>query len=113
MLAIIEHKQELLRAESSRDAFGCHRAASDLEPERPSNGDWNKVRIRHQAELGDPHPIGKLVEQVTADLEGQTRLADASSSDQGDEPMSRHESGRLGELDLPANQIRRGRRKVR
>ena len=113
MLAIIEHKQELLRAERTRDPFGCYRTAGDLEPERSSDGDRDKVGIGQRPELGDPHPVGKVGSQVTRDLEAQSRLPDASSSDQGDEPMSRQESGRLGELDLAANQLRGRRRKVR
>jgi len=113
MLAIIEHKQELLRANLARDPLRCYRTDGNLKPERSSDGDRDKVRIGQRPELGDPHSVGKIGSQVTRDLETQSRLADASSSDQGDEPASPHESGRLRELNLAANQLRRRRRKVR
>jgi len=104
MLAIIEHKQELLRAERSRNTFRCHCAGGEIEPEHPSDGDRDKVGIGQNPELGDPHPIGKPGQHLARDLAAQSALADTSRSDQGDEPMSRHESGRLGELGLPADQ---------
>ncbi len=113
MLAIIEHKQEMLRAELARDPFRRYPTADNLDPERSSDGDWDKVGIGQRPELGDPHAVRKVGSKAARDLEAQSRLPNASSSDQRDEPMSPHQSGRFGELGLSTNKIRPRCRKVR
>jgi hypothetical protein len=46
-------------------------------------------------------------------FEGELRLSDASSANQGDEPMVGHEADHLVDLDVSADQIRCRRRDVR
>ena len=83
------------------------------EAERARHSGRDKLSTRQRAELGDEYAIGKFGQQVLADLQGQSRLADAAAADQADQPMFDDQSGDLSQLGLSIDQFRNRLRKVR
>ena len=113
MLAIVEHKHELLRAERVRDGLRRCRARSEFEPERGSDGDRDEVGIGQRRQLDGPNPIGEFRQQVSCDLKAEPGLADASGAGQGDEAMGGAEVQDLGQLGVAADQFGNRLRQVR
>ena len=77
---------------SRRRADGCARHGGDL----PTFGG---------IVAGDPHPVGKFGLHLLRDLEAEAPLADLSLTDRRNQPIGRHEVGRLGERGFSAGQF--------
>ncbi len=76
----------------------------------------HEPRVRHRRELDEPDAVGVVVDDLGADLQRQSRLADAAGAGQRQQPRRREESADLGELalapdergDLERQVVRRG-----
>ena len=73
MLAIVEHKHELLRTERIRDGLRRYLTRSEFEPERGGDGDRDEVGIGQRRQLGGPDPIGEF--WIIGDVPTQSRAA--------------------------------------
>ena len=105
MLAIVEHKQDMLSAQRAGHTLGCGGAGDDFEAKCGRDGGRNEVGVGERREFGGPDSVRELRQQSAGSLEGESRLADAAGAGEGDEPML---SGKLHDLPqfvIPADQF--------
>jgi hypothetical protein len=86
---------------------------SKIQPERGRDGGRDKLGIRPRRQLDDPDPIGKSWQQMSANLESEACLANATRADQRDKTLTGAELHDLVQLDFAPNQFRNRFRQIR
>ncbi len=112
VLAVVEHEQELLRAQVVDDALGERHARSQCHPERAGDHLDRFLLVAGHRQLAQPRAVGVLLREVLGDLHREPRLPDPAG------PRDRHERyvaellGDRADGVLPPDERRRLRREV-
>ncbi len=105
MLAIVHYQQRPPAGERLRDALRRRLAAAQIQSDSGRDGGGNQARIREGGELGQPHPVGKVRQQLAGKGKRKSGLPDAAGAGQRDEPMLADEAHHLIDLGIPAYQL--------
>jgi hypothetical protein len=86
MLAVVENQEDALvlqeRLQTRKRLVRVNRYPEGRSDRRSDEG-----RIRHRPELDETDRAAEIVEQRMSDVDGDRRLADASSANDGQEPV--------------------------
>ncbi len=105
MLTAIQDQQEPLPANGGPDAVGGRRGGTGREAEGGRDSGRNQVGIAQRPKLGEPHAVGEAPEEKARRLEGQSRLAHATRTDQGHEPVRLDQIHHDAERSVSADQL--------
>jgi hypothetical protein len=110
MLAVVQHEQPLLRSKHRGKPVDGRRSGAFFDAERRSDRPRQQHRSGHGAQVDQINSVRERRAHGYGSLDRQPGLTDAARADQRDQPPGQHQSGNLGELALPADERRQGRR---
>ncbi len=100
VLAVVGDEQHVTPGERVGDRVDQRHVSLRRDAQHRRQRGRDHTRITHPCQFNDPDPVRELGGHLSADLEGQPRLADAAHAGQRDQPVGPHQLGDLADQRL-------------
>jgi hypothetical protein len=104
VFAIVQYQQPDSALERYRDRLGQGLRRLLCDAEDRSDRIRNRSRIRHCCQFEKPYAVWKFVTQLGGGFQGQSGLADAADTGQGNQPMSADGVFDLGDFRIASDE---------
>jgi hypothetical protein len=112
VLAVIEHQQKLTPPQRFREGLLQRPAGALADPERRCDHPRYELLVVQRRELDQTDTVSKAIDELSRDLNGQTRLAATARATQCHERLHRHQTPHGFELLFATNEARHLARQV-